>query len=548
MDKYLKQLTTFLKNLTARQRVLLGGATAVIVVTLWIFVRLFVTPDFKPLYTGLSSSDAQGIAQRLAAQNVAYKISPDGSTISVPEGKLDQLRLEMSAQGPPQTGRMGFELFDKPNWSGSDFSEKVNYQRALEGELERTIETIDDVQAARVHIVMPHESLFTDEERQAKAAVVIKLRGGSGLSSEEVTGIARLVASAVDSLTPQNVTIIDADTGAPLQARIGQDSAAGNSTLETDLAQKLVATLSPIVGQGRVKASVAVERDPTSGSSTQETYDPNGSVVLSSQVSDEQGGGNSPSGVPGTASNVPRASGQAAATTVATASANSQTLHTENKTYAVSKTVRNLVEPAGRIKRMTVALLVDDAVETKEVDGKTQQVTRKRTPEEMKQIQDIAMAAVGLNPTRGDEISVQDFPFLTLPVEQPVPPTIAQRIQLFTEHWVTALRYVGLLVIFLVVYLFLLKPIKNQLVESFRAAAQAPAARMALAAGGNVPTGSASEINLIEKGLNLDEEISETSSDVKRVVMLKRDLVEKVKKEPAASSRLVQNWIRQTSR
>lgn len=545
MDKHIKQLTAFLKGLTLRQRALLGGAAGAIALTLWIFVRLFATPDMKPLYTGLSSSDAQGIAQRLANQNVQYTISSDGSTILVPADKLDQMRLEMSQQGPPQSGRLGFELFDKPNWSGSDFSEKVNYQRALEGELERTIQTIDDIQAARVHIVLPHESLFADQDREGKAAVVLKLRGGAHIPDAVVSGISRLVSSAVDNLPAENVTVVDADTGAPLQMHGAQTGSNGSSTMEADLAQRLVDTLTPIVGQGKVKASVTVERDPTSGESTQEVYDPNGSVVLTSELSQEQGGNSSPAGIPGTASNVPRAAGAQAAANVASNSTDSATLHNESKTFAVGKTVRHLVEPAGRVKRMSVALLVDDAVETTEKDGKKQETRRKRTPEELKQIQDVAAAAVGLDTARGDLIAVQSFSFQALPVEEPTPPTAVQRVQTFTEHWIVVLRYAGLFLIFALVYFIVLRPIKKQLLASLRAT---PSENLA-AVKPRVPTegrSAAATGSPVEKGLALEEEISETSSDVKRVVMLKRDLVDKVKKEPGSSSRLVQSWIRQT--
>jgi flagellar M-ring protein FliF len=544
MDKLLKQLTAFLKGLSTRQRTLLGGAAVAVALTLWVFVRLFATPDMQPLYTGLSSSDAQGIAQRLAAENVQYSISPDGSTISVPADKLDQMRLEMSQQGPPQTGRLGFELFDKPNWSGSDFSEHVNYQRALEGELERTIETIDDVQAARVHIVLPHESLFADQDREGKAAVVLKLRGGAQIPDRVVAGISRLVASAVDNLPPENVTVVDADTGAPLQMHGAQSGSSGSSTLETDLAQRLVDTLTPIVGPGKVKASVTVERDPTSGDSTQEVYDPNGSVVLTSQTSQEQGANASPAGVPGTASNVPRASGAQTAAKAISTSTNSATLSSESKTFAVGKTIRHLVEPAGRIKRMSVALLVDDAVDTVEKGGKKEETHRKRTPEELKQIQDVAAAAVGLDPTRGDVIAVQNFSFQALPVEQPTPPTVVQRVQTFTEHWIVVLRYAGLLLIFALVYFIVLRPIQKQLLASFREAIpqNLAAVKPHVSLEGRSSVGGGG----LEKGLALEEELGETSSDVKRVVMLKRDLVDKVKKEPTSSSRLVQNWIRQT--
>jgi len=541
MDKQIKQLVAFLKGLSMRQRALLGGAAVAIALTLWVFVRLFGSPDMEPLYTGLSGSDAQGIAQRLAAQNVQYLISPDGSTISVPANKLDQMRLEMSQQGPPQSGRLGFELFDKPNWSGSDFSEKVNYQRALEGELERTIETIDDVQAARVHIVLPHESLFADQDREGKAAVVLKLRGGSRIPDSVVAGISRLVSSAVDNLPPENVTVVDADTGAPLQVHGAQSSSSGSSTLETDLAQRLIDTLTPIVGQGGVKASVTVERDPTSGDSTQEVYDPNGSVVLTSETSQEQGANAAPAGIPGTASNVPRASGAQAAAAAASSSTNTATLQNESKTFAVSKTIRRLVEPAGRIKRMSVALLIDDAVETTEKGGKKEVTRRKRTPDELKQIQDVAAAAVGLDPTRGDVIAVQNFSFQALPVEQPTPPTIVQRVQTFTERWTAVLRYASLLLIFALVYFVVLQPIKKQLLASLRAAIPQNLAAVKPRAPEIRPAGGPAT-----NEVTLEEELSETGSDVKRVVMLKRDLVEKVKKEPTASSRLVQNWIRQT--
>lgn len=545
MDKLFKQIGAFLRGLSIQQRVLFAGAAIVIGLTLWLFVRLFGSPDMQPLYTGLSSSDAQGIAQRLAAENVQYTISPDGSTISVPADKLDQMRVEMSQQGPPQSGRLGFELFDKPNWSGSDFSEKVNYQRALEGELERTVETIDNIQAARVHIVLPHESLFADQDREGKAAVVLKLRGGSRIPDSVVAGISRLVSSAVDNLPPENVTVVDADTGAPLQVHGAQSGTSGSATLETDLAQRLIETLTPIVGDGGVKASVSVERDPTSGESTQEVYDPNGSVVLTSQVSQEQGANASPAGVPGTASNVPRASGAQAATNTASTTTNTATLQNEAKTFAVSKTVRRLVEPAGRIKRMSVALLIDDAVvDTPDKNGKMQESRRKRTPEELKQIQDVAAAAVGLDPTRGDVIAVQNFSFQALPVEQPARPTVVERVQTLLQRWIVALRYLGLVVIFALVYFIVLNPIKRQLIASIRAvkieALPAPKAHPAIE--GRVAPAPGS---LAEKTLALEEELSETGSDVKRVVMLKRDLVDKVKKEPSSSSRLIQNWIRQ---
>ena len=377
---------------------------------------------------------------------------------------------------------------------------------------------------------------------------MLKLRGGSRIPDTVVAGIARLVSSAVDNLPPENVTVVDADTGAPLQVHGAQSGAAGSSTLETDLAQRLIETLTPIVGEGGIKASVSVERDPTSGESTQEVYDPNGSVVLTSQVSQEQGANASPAGVPGTASNVPRASGAQAATATAATTTNTATLQNENKTFAVSKTVRRLVEPAGRIKRMSVALLIDDAlVETPDKSGKMQETRRKRTPDELKQIQYVAAAAVGLDTTRGDVIAVQNFSFQALPVEQPARPTAVERIQTLLQRWIVALRYLGLVIIFAVVYFIVLSPIKRQLIQAIRAVKVDPVT-VALAAKtrASLEGHPCAPCCVAEKTLALEEELDETSSDVKRVVMLKRDLVDKVKKEPGSSSRLLQNWIRQT--
>src|SRR5215475_5777376 len=176
MEKVLQQILAFFQALSLRQKVLLGGSIVLVGGTVWLFTYL-MSSDYKPLYSGMAPADAQSLSQRLAAQNIAYQISPDGTSVLVKSDQLDKARLEVASQGPIASGRMGFELFDKPNWSGSDFSEKVNYQRALEAELERTIQTMNSVEAVRVHLVLPRESLFSDREHPAKAAVVLKLRG-----------------------------------------------------------------------------------------------------------------------------------------------------------------------------------------------------------------------------------------------------------------------------------------------------------------------------------------------------------------------------------
>jgi flagellar M-ring protein FliF len=207
----------------------------------------------------------------------------------VPEDKLDAARL-------------GFELFDTPNWAGSDFTEKVNYQRALEGELERTLGTLNEVEAVRVHLVLPEESLFTESEHEAKATVILKTKSGR-LSEQAQQAIPQLVASAVDRLKPENVTVVDADSNLPLlHTREGRIYAP-----DEELAKTLVETLEPVVGLNHVRASVHVEYDPGTSEDTQETFDPKTPIPLTEEHSEENSTGETPAGVPASAAHLQKA-------------------------------------------------------------------------------------------------------------------------------------------------------------------------------------------------------------------------------------------------
>jgi flagellar M-ring protein FliF len=580
VDKFLKQIATFLSGLSLRQRILIGVSAALVVGMIALFVRLSQSADFKPLYSGLSPTDAQAVVQSLIIKNIAYQISTDGTSISVPADQIDKTRLALAAEGMPQTGRLGFEIFDKPNWAGSDFSEQVNYQRALEGELERTIETLGNVQSVRVHLVLPHESLFTDRERSAKAAVVMKLRGG-GLSDDETNAVTHLVASAVDNLSPENVTLIGADGRTPLVAK-GRNGISGKDAsveLEAGMAEKLVATLAPVVGPDRVKASVTVAYDQGSGDTTQEIYDPANAALVSSTIQEENFGGTPPAGIPGTTSNVPSAPAggaqnnaqkpaappPAAATNakpgalaanptnpILSSSTDTEGQHSESRTYAVSKTLRHRIDPSGRIEKVAAAVIVDDVVEqTKDAKGKIQEIRRKRTPDEMKQIEALAQAAIGFDATRGDILTVQNVSFVNAPSESPEPLPITERVRVVTEKWIWLARYLMLFALFCLIYLLVLRPVKNQLLTSFQPAAQIGSHALAGAlagAGGSSGTIGGAGVALPQPGaavsdIDLERELSETNSEVERVVKMKRHLVEKVKSEPGAASQLVRQWI-----
>ena len=271
-----------------KQLILLLGGAAVVVGVIFFFGHLIITPDYKPLMTGMEPADAQALASRLAAKSIAYEISPDGKTVSVPGDKLDSSRLEVASEGMPHSGRLGFELFDKLNWGQTEFDEKVNYQRALEGELERTIQTLRDVESVRVHLVMPTDSVFLDREREAKASVILRLHSGQ-LSQETERSIASLVSGAVDKLSPQNVVITDADTNQPFSPR--RSGSQSDAELEDQLSRRLVSTLEPVVGAQRIRASVNVDYDTSSSEENQETYDPKSAVAVTMQTSEEKTSG-----------------------------------------------------------------------------------------------------------------------------------------------------------------------------------------------------------------------------------------------------------------
>jgi flagellar M-ring protein FliF len=519
------QVSQFIRELTLRQKAMLAGATGLVALTLFFFVRMMAAPEMKPLVSGMEPQDAQALSAKLSARNIRYTLSADGKSVSVPADQLDQARLETASEGMPRSGRMGFELFDKPNWAGSDFSEKVTYQRALEGELERTIQTMRGVEAVRVHLVLPQDSVFVDREGSAKASVVLRLHG-AGLNTEEHTAVANLVAGAVEKLKPENVSVVDADTNRPMN-NLDQGDSPSSGKYEEQLASRLVKDLEAVVGPNHARVTVHLDRDLTSGEETQETYDPNSTVALTMQKTEERSGATLAGGIPGTASNVPNGSGSALPKPNLDEGA--QSSKSENGTYAVNRLVRHTVLPAGRVRKLSAAILVDDVLDTKTESGKPAETRRKRTPEELKQIEDLARASLGIDASRGDSLTVQNLSFQSERVEAPQPPSATQRVQLVIQQWSSLLRYLAIFLLFAAVYAVLLRPVKRQLLLSFKETSQRSRLKP-----------STKEVLVGQNHNTIEGEASTTES-----IRLKKQAIEKVKAEPAATSRLLQSWIRE---
>jgi flagellar M-ring protein FliF len=547
LKESLDQIQNFLRGLSLQQKVLLAGGGVAVGLTLWLFVALLDRGKNVILYSGLKPQDAQSMGSRLAARNIAYEISPDGGSVLVPSEKLDAARLETAAQGLPRNARLGFELFDTPNWAGSDFSEKVNYQRALEGELERTLQTLAEIEAVRVHLVLPRESLFSEQERESKAAVIVKTRNGT-LSREAQQAIPQLVASAVDGLRPENVTVVDADTATSFLARRGPS---GRASFDSDeqLAAAAVHAIEPVVGAEHVRASVHVDYDLSSSEDTSEIYDPKASATLAQQHSEELAGGANPAGVPGVTSNVPASTAAAtppvapaavagvanvpasAAASLSVLSAiDNQSSKSDSSTFAVSKSTRHVLNPAGRVRRITASVLVDDALDTKPENGKSNPVRRKRTPEEMKAIEKLARAAIGVDDQRGDLLAVENLSFQNVPSELPAAPGKLDKWRLLVLPWVGGLRYIGITLLFLIVYALVLHPVKKQAMAAFK----------------QIPTHLAKPLaaGAVSPSILASIELPQGTEEAKRAGALKKEIADRIKAEPGAAGRLVQTWIR----
>ena len=510
------------RNLEPARRTRLLAAAAFLMACFGGLLWYATRTDWRTLYAGLDPEDARQMAQELTTAGIPFDVSPDGSGLRVPAESLDKARLATTARGGPKSGRMGFELFDKPNWMGSEFDEKVNYQRALEGELERTIATLGSVESARVHLVLPHDSLFTTTQRDAKASVVLRLRHRT-ITDDEAQGIANLVASAVDDLRPEDVVLVDAEGGGMLGRRTGDAALASH---EQQLAAQLVETLEPVAGPGNVRASVNVDYDPDSADEMDETYDPAQSATLSMQRNEQTSGQPSASGIPGTASNAPNVKPPL----YPSQSAAAQNLRQESATYGVSKRVRHTVEAPGRIHRLTAAILINYR---RTASGR--QVTwQPRSADEMKQLTELAESAVGFDASRGDQVSVEELAF----DDNAAPPEtgLGERILTTAGRSEILLRYGTVLVALLMFLLFVARPVVRALTS---VAGRVPG-KATRAPGSAPPAQLQAEPAAAE--LSVEQKAAEQQKiHAQRIV---DKVTERVQRDPAQSTRLLESWIR----
>jgi flagellar M-ring protein FliF len=532
--------------------------------------------DWRVLFSGLDAKDTQQIAQELSAAGIVYELTPDGSGIQVAADQVDKARMEVASKGMPQTGRMGFELFDKPNWVGSEFDEKVNYQRALEGELEHTIGTLAVVRSARVHIVMPKESLFAEGERAAKASVVLKLKR-SEMLPEQAELIRSLVAGAVENLSPGDVTLVDADGRLNLSVPT-EGAVSGNA--ERALEEKLVAMLEPTAGRDNVRATVTVSYDEGSVEKTDEVYDPTLVAALSLHKSAQTLGPQSRvAGVPGTASNTPGAvatgSAQAAAGAATAAAASpsaakpaavpplmqvaapgaqtaatgpaqkdaglpvypqsgsqsGETITDETGSYAVTRHLSHSEDGPGRVRRLTAAVVVNDRMESEGAGKLAHTVWKPRSPDEMKRLEELARAAVGFDTTRGDQLVIENVSFSSNVPEAP-PPAMEKLMDetstvLHLEPGL--LKTLSFSAISLLLIVMVLKPMTRQMMTTL---GQTSPMALEAGSGGAEAFGQAGGV-AARFGVPRPRDAQGVYQHVS----------EQIRREPAQSTRLLETWI-----
>ncbi len=540
MNQNLKQLLAQLgqlwKQLGTNQRVSVILATGVVLAGLSGLAVWSSRPDFVLLYGRLDDAEAARVMGALDDAKVPYQTGRGGSSILVPSDKVYQMRAQLAAKGIPRGEGVGFEIFDKPNFGISDFVQRANYLRAVQGELSRTIAQIDQIESARVMIVMPENRLLVDSQKKPTASVFVKVKGNGQLAASSVNSIRFLVANAVESLTVNHVSVVD-NLGNVLSENQEENSMAGLSNsqlsarrnLEQYLSRKAEGMLDRVLGIGQAVVRVSAEINWDQITKTEEKFDPDGQVLRSSVLNDEtttsstgeksNGGATTGAngGVPGVGSNTPDAQETASQN-------NSQTKKkVTNSQYDSNKTTVSTLLSAGSLRRLSAAVFISQKVEGEGAERKPVA----RTPEELQKLRRIVQNSLGLvesDPNRKDEIALEEIPFNEQPALD-----LSQKLESDSKrqfYWEIGKNVLFALValIMLMVFLKLLKKTSASDIP----VGEPPAQPGEAGAGGDDSTGS---------------RLGSWRKDQKPAVVTVEVLNALIKENPANMTQAVRTWL-----
>ena len=459
------QMATVFKRLSSGRKIslilLVSGLMAGCV-----FLMMWATqPEFSVLFSDLEPEDAGSILSNLKERKIPYKIQGNGRSVLVPHDKVHETRLELASQGLLQGSTVGFELFDNTKLGMTEFAQNVNYQRAMQGELARTINGFAEVESSRVHLVMQPKSLFLEDEKPATASVVIKLKPGKWLTQTQVDGIVHLVSSSIMGLGPENVTVVDhfgkvlsgtGDESGTKQA--GAFQLEYRDKIEQNLESRITTILEKALGAGKAMVRVSCLVSFKKHEKTEELYYPDNQVVRSEQLyqSAADASRNDPSGTAGLDTKYTGAD--------AGDKGNQTAFGKQDRTvnYEIGKVTSHIVEPFGTIQKVSVAVLVDGTYETVEGDkGEMSQKYVARAPEEMVKLENIVKSAINYEGKRGDQVSVVNLPFETSAIMNGTEAAQAESgwMDGIKKHAGPFVRYLILLVVAVLAYIMVIRPV-----------------------------------------------------------------------------------------
>jgi len=463
----LLQLQNLFKSISVGKRIALL-ILAVGFVAGFIFLMNWAgNPEFHPLYSNLDANDAGIILNRLKEQKIPYRLSANGSTVLIPQEKIYETRMELASEGLPQGGSIGFELFDNTKLGMTEFAQNVNYQRALQGELVRTINGFEEVDSCRVHIVLPEKSLFVKDEEAASASVVLKLHHGKWLTQQQVQGIVHLVSSSVSRMSPENVTVVDSSgrllTGSKDQtgiATLSSDQLEYQVKVERKLENRVLTMLEKALGANRAIVRVSCALNFKQHEMTEERFLPENQVVRSEQMFNEttKEADPIPQGIPGIQSNLPESS-----------PAQNQTINNENTTFAkqdrtvnyeIGKLTSRTLDPVGDIERVSVAVLVDGTYQSDiKENGELEWTYTPRSPDELTKIENLVKSAVNFVGDRGDKVEVVNIPFETNQMAQPDDDSLLETWMARLKDYKPYFKYTFLSLFLILTFFFVAQPL-----------------------------------------------------------------------------------------
>ncbi|MDQ2079769.1 flagellar basal-body MS-ring/collar protein FliF [Xanthobacteraceae bacterium Astr-EGSB] len=463
-------LVAFVKTLGPARIAAMGAVTAALI-GFFAFVILRVTaPAMTPLFTELTVEDSAAIIKDLDRQAIAYEIKNDGAIIMVPKDRVTRLRMKFAEGGLPKGGGIGYEIFDKSDALGAtSFVQNINHLRALEGELVRTIKAIDRVQAARVHLVLPERPLFARDKAEPSASIVLKVRGA--LEMQQVRAIRHLVATAVNGLKPERVSVVDetgrllADGSMPETGVLGASADERQIAFERRLREQIESIVTSIVGPGRARVQLTADFDFNRVTQTSDRFDPEGRVVRSTQTREEQSqSGDNAQGQVTAANELPGANAQQGANNRDQSKKSEEIVN-----YDISRTTRTEVIEGGRVNRISVAVLVDGAY-TKNDKGES--TYAERSKDELDRIAALVRTAIGFDQKRGDQVEVINLRFAEVPTQTISEPTgIWAMLQFTKEDIMRAIELGVMLLLSLIVLLMVVRPLVRRVITPEKAAA-----------------------------------------------------------------------------